>query len=282
MPNRTQRSRNSIGRYFVSRRCANRRFAAVAALGLLLTGGCLRIEQHLVLQPDSTGTISLTYGMTEKNLMELEILRTLGSNETEMGRPTRQRDPFRTTFPFSEAALRDRLADCAEHGVTIEKIQTETHGIWRYMLLNLRFENLADLRKTQFFQPYTFALGRDDDDTWRLTFNAVAGPVELPADTEELSAVAAARALTSGFRVDLRTTVPGKILSANATQIKERTAIWHFDSDEDPNAIQQASRFVFGLTFDGTDARLVPCGEPQSFTPNPSLQDEEPAPAGKE
>jgi hypothetical protein len=129
------------------------------------------------------------------------------------------------------------------------------------MTLRVGFRDLERLAQTDIFADHRFALARNQNMDYVLSFSSPVGRLIIPEDAAsdpELAGVF--KALTAGFLVNLRITVPGKVIETNAARTEGNAAIWTFDADEDPAVLEKIGGYVFNLVFDGQAANLKEFG----------------------
>ena len=227
------------------RRCLGRLLAVV----LLAWGaaGCVRMEQALTLNGDGSGNLAIRYGMSLKDLAELEA--TAKQQLAEEGMTSE--GPV-NPFEFDEAEVRKDFEDYAELGVSLKSIKTSEEDGWKYLSLNIAFKTLAGLGQTEFLSDRIVSLKRLADGRYEFVQSVPPQAQPGPPEMQDLM-----KEMMKGFRAALRVTVPGEVVETNADQTDGRTVSWSFDLDKDAKALERIQKASMRVVFQGEGLELA-------------------------
>ena len=235
--------------YIVFRSPAMMRAAWIAALFFVsaLTG-CIKVDQILTLEKDGSGTIDLTYRMSEESIAQWQDVarHMFGSSE---GGNTSSIMPF----DFSDADIRRDFKEYEREGVLLQSLKTETRNGWKIRRMVIGFRNLAALSKAGFLGGRNISLAKDSRGNYVLSQQAGRGgnlPAEL-AEFSDPSTDSIFSGMMEGFRAVIRVKTPGRILETNAPEKSEREAGWVFDLDRDSEALKKVQEASLRIVFDG-------------------------------
>jgi hypothetical protein len=228
------------------RAAATARFAGVLLVSTL--AGCIHVDQTLVLEKDGSGTIDLTYGMSEESILQWQGVASHMLDSSGMGNAS----PM-MPFDFSDEDIRTDFKEFEQDGVVLQSIKTETRDSWKSRRMIIRFRSLAGLAKAGFLADRNLSLVKDSRGNY--VFLQQGGrngnlPPELAA-WAKTSADSLLSDMMKGFKAVIRVKTPGRILETNASDKKDRTAMWTYDLDRDPNALQKAQWASLRVVFDG-------------------------------
>ncbi len=209
------------------------------------TIGCLRIEQDVVINRDGSGKFQMTYGMQEQMVRQMEAMQAMQTFEEDGD------DEELSPFNFNLEQVRESMKKYEEHGLKVRNVSSETKDDWRYMKIQLEFDSIAALAKTEFFEDSNMKLNKVGD---RYVFEMKSEeeePDEMSAQMMEQMAP-----MFAGMRVAMNIRVPGRIVEHNATEVKGQTASWVFDVDKDPGAYQKIQQMNIRVVFEGEGIEL--------------------------
>lgn len=211
------------------------------------TIGCLRMEQNIVINRDGSGRFEMTYGMQEQMVRQMEAMQAMQAFE-ENGD-----DDEVSPFNFNLDQVRESMKKYEEHGLKVRNVSSETKDGWRYMKIQLEFESIAALAKTDFFEDSNMKLNKVGD---RYVFEMKSAEEEEEEDEMSAQMMAQMAPMFAGMRVAMNIRVPGRIVEHNATEVKGQTASWVFDVDEDPGAYQKIQQMNIRVVFEGEGIEL--------------------------
>lgn len=236
----------------IFRQMAKMRAAEIACLiGVFLVSalaGCVNVDQTLTLEKDGSGTVDLTYSMSEESISEWQdvarnMLDASGSGSSAPVMP----------FDFSDEDIRNDFKEFERDGVTLRSLRTEARNGWRSRRLLIGFKSLSGLAKAGFLGDRNISLARNPQGNY--VFTQQVGregnlPPELAAFTEE-SADSLFSGMMQGFKAVIRVRTPGRILETNAPEKSDRQAGWTFDLERDPEALQKVQEASLRIVFEG-------------------------------
>ena len=230
----------------VKKRAAGIAFV-VGAFFLLASAGCIKVDQTLTLEKDGSGTIDLTYSMSEQSVAQWQDVANGMFGSDAGGTSTAM------PFDFTDQDIRDDFKEFEKDGVVLQSIQSETRNGWKTRRLLIGFKSLAGVAKTGFLANRDISLVKDASGNYVFTQKAggagnlppeIAAMTEPPADTLFSD-------MLQGFKAVLRVKTPGLILETNAPQKSGREAAWTFDIDRDPDALQKVQKTSLRIVFEG-------------------------------
>lgn len=218
---------------------------------LFATAGCVKVDQTLTLTANGSGTFDIRYGMSEQTIAQIEAMQQMGEGMGEDAK-VEQEGPF----DFDEAQVREKFNADKPEGVDLVAVSSEVVDGWKFMQVKLRFDDLAALKKTEFFAESGLSLTRDKNGNYELSQRTGnGGGAGMPPPDEEGMGEAMAKqmaAMFAGMRIAITVVVPTDIVETNATEVAGRTAAWVFDVDKDPTVLTK---------MDNTDLRVVFAGK---------------------
>lgn len=225
----------------------------VAALALAtLLAGCIRVEQVLTLNPDGSGVIDLTYGMSEESVrgfQEMSQDMLAGSNGLSGAA---------MPFDFSDEDVRNDFKDYEADGVVLQSVDTSVRDGWKYRRLVIRFRDLEGLARSGFLADRRFSLTRDEQGNYVLV-QASGGNGDMAGQLSALGGPEMQEVLNTvmkGFRAVIQIRTPGRILETNAPEKGDRAASWSFDLEKDPQALDKAQAASMRIVFEGKGLKI--------------------------
>jgi hypothetical protein len=205
--------------------------------GLLIwSAGCVQVEQTLTLEPEGSGTMQITFGVSEATAARMsEMARESGLQTEAEGFPS----------TFSEKDIRQDFKDYEKYGVILQSVKIESKNGWKYQHLEVHFESLDGLAQTPLMSDHEISLRRTAEGHYE--FLQTATEMMPPDATQSVQM----QEMMKGFKAALRIRTPGAILESNAPEHSEREAAWVFDLDKDPEAIKKAENVTIRIVFDG-------------------------------
>ena len=236
------------------------------ALSALLSAGCIKVEQTLTLEKDGSGTMAVAYAMQESAITEMESI----SKEARELEGLAGDEGEDMPFDFNEADIRADFLSYTNFGVQLQDVKIETVDGWRHVHLNVSFQNLPGLLKTELLNDRDITLTRNAEGNY--VFRQAAPVQDL--ETEELAGMdretlnTMLTQMMKGFRAVMQVRVPSRILSTTATSRTENSATWEFDLEKDPTALERAQKLEMEVVFEGKDLSF-PEEAPADRQPDP-------------
>ena len=235
----------------------------VVILAVLMAGaGCVKVDQTLTLEQDGSGTLAIRYGMAEQTIAQLEAMEQMSRS---MGESVEVED--QGPFDFDEDKVRADFAADKPDGVELVSVSSELLDGWKYMNIELRFDDLAALKQTELFEDSRLTLTRNEDGNYLLSqgTGSDVGGGEAPGDDlggeEGAAMMQQMAAMFAGMRIAMTVVVPGEIITTNATEVSGQTASWVFDVDEDPTVLTRLDDMDLEVVFAGKGLSLAPVTE---------------------
>jgi hypothetical protein len=220
-----------------------------AGLAALTLAGCLQVDQHLALDADGSGHLTVHYGLREDQLADLA--KTARRAETAQPGVPPLPSPG-GLLVFTEDELRKEFKAYADLGLELDEVRISSSNGVKWVYLDVRFRDLGGLSGSEFFADSSLALERTPAGHFIFRQDPPLRQVlggGLEAARGEVDAGLAR--LLKGFHATLRVTVPGDILSTTAAQRRGRRAEWDFDEARDPQALARARGTALVIEFAG-------------------------------
>lgn len=237
------------------------RWLGVVAL-LLATAGCIKVDQTLTLNKDGSGTLDIRYGMSEQTIAQLEAMeqmsKSMGGEETGGDQDS--------PFDFDENKVREEFEADKPEGVELVSVASETVDGWKYMQLVLKFDDLASLKKTDFFAESDLSITKDAEGNYVLVQKSGAGDNLGTPDDEGMDKAMQQQmmqqmaAMFAGMRIATSIVVPTSIVETNATEVSGNKASWVFDIDKDPQALTKIEDMDLRVVFSADGVNLPEIG----------------------
>jgi hypothetical protein len=231
-----------------------------AAAMLLSFAGCIQMEHDLRINADGSATYSLNYSITEQAVTQFRAMFKLKNDlAVAAGEPPpgAELEPLLLEFlDPDEAGIREQLAPFTRLGLSIRTIRQETRSAARHIELVLDIADMDTLAGDPFFKKHGFDLRKDAEGRYawsRAPHIDDAGAAMEPLSVRDLEQLTP---LLSGFKTVIKVTPPGRILSTTAPRTSLQTAIWEFDFNRQPMAVQNLLRQHFHIVFDAAQVNL--------------------------
>jgi hypothetical protein len=217
---------------------------------LLALAGCIKLDQTLTLNADGSGSLRLRYGMSEDTIAQWEAME-------QMAVLSGQRSPPKRHMPldFDLGQVRAELDAHRTAGVGLTTLSSEVVEGWRFIDLEVAFEDVRALKRVRLFKGSRLAIrpmGRDD---YRITQEGGAS-ARLWDDAAGRQLLEQIPGMLAGLRVVQTLVVPGDIIATNAPRVEGRRATWVFDIEADPDVMNTLTDTDLALTFEGRGLRL--------------------------
>lgn len=232
--------------------------AAVLAASLSLAGGCLRLDGALNLNAEGGGTLLISYSMPEERLAQLLAAKDLAGRLAAAGGMEMPADPsLLLANAFDADVVRAHLKAHLGKELALRDLRIGTHSGWRQADILLQFTRLGAVAEIPVVGEWGLMLRRGPKGVYTLAMQTpdLSGEGVLP-DVSDPQIARQVQAILNGFRVTLRTEVPGDIAQSNATRCDLRRATWEFDYDKDPNCIRRLNHSILRVDFDGAGLTL--------------------------
>jgi hypothetical protein len=234
------------------------RFSSAALL--LSLAGCIQMEHDLRINADGSASYRLDYAITEQAVTQFHAMFKLKNDlAVAAGEPPPgpELEPLLLEFlDPDEAGLREQLKAFASLGISIRSISQETRSASRHIELVLDIADMATLAGNPFFEKHGFDLRKNAEGRYvwsRAPHIAETGGIPEPLSAADLEQITP---LLSGFKTVIKITPPGRILSTTAARTTLQTAIWEFDFNRQPMAVQSLLRQHFHIVFESAEANL--------------------------
>ena len=167
-------------------------------LELLFLTGCLNYYQEVVLYPDGSGKMKIDYWMKFMNQESERVVDNLGIFNP---------DSIRSGFQSKYSQVEDV-------NVYRDSSDSSTHAI-----VNLTFNHIDSLNYTKVFAEYNFSFQQKT--SGQIVFNQFIPPIATGFGID-----------ASTFTVTYKYTIPGEIISHNATEVSGKSLTWKYKLSE--------------------------------------------------
>lgn len=215
------------------------RLLLFAVSALVVSTGCIRVEQTLSLEPGGSGRFFVQYSIP------LDVLAEFEAQEQEAALARGDSPPL--PLAFNEDQIREDFKEYEPLGITLEQVSVRDVDGRKIVSLSFRFKTLQALAHTEFLSDRQILLRRLEDGS--MEFAQVAPPIPPQAPEYQI----ALQEMLAGFRAELTVEVPSVILESNADRVEDRRAIWVFDMSSDPDALRRAQQLNLRVRFAPVD-----------------------------
>lgn len=232
----------------------------LTSLPLLISSGCLKCDMILDLTKDGSGSIEVNYSISENSIAQLDTFAKLTRQlDAVSGKQPDAvlKDPDMMLFLRpEEEKLRKRLSAYQKNGLTIDKLRVSSNNSWRNVDLRLKFLNIADVARADFFADAGFSLYKNSKGNYiflrkSMSESSRGKTTLLNPDTQKLAAP-----MLEGFHFSVKIHTPGRVLESNAHDKSVTSVTWNFDQDRDSAAFQKLQNQEFAILIDGTDVKI--------------------------
>lgn len=228
---------------------------------LLPLTGCIQMEHELKINENGSAVYDLNYAITEQAIAQFQAMLKLKDELAvaagEATPPGTELEPLLAAFLSpDEAEIRKQIEALGIRGLSIKTIGQAARTAWRHIDLELEIADLAELAKNPFFIKHGFDLYKNAEgqQVWSRAPH-INDPGSIP-DTLSDRDLEQITPLLAGFKTVVKITLPGRIVSTTAFRTSLHTAIWEFDFNRQPTAIQALQRQPFQVVFDAPQASL--------------------------
>jgi len=226
------------------------------ALLLVVSVGCIKIDQDLTINKDGSGTMAVRYGMSEQTITQMEAMKEMTKNMPQMEGEEVPEDE--NPFDFDEETIREGFKELEKDGIKLESVKSETKDAWKYMDITFSFKDLNALAETEFFKGSSLSLTKNDEGNYVLVQESgdmtgmnPGGDAEMDPEMQKMMMKQMAP-MFAGMRVAMTINTPGKIIETNASEKKgDDSASWIYDVDKDPDCILDMQKSTVRIVFEG-------------------------------
>lgn len=207
-----------------------------------------------------TGSVKVVanYSVSKQTISNMNAMRkakeklavfTDRANDVELS------DEFLNMFlNMSESDIKEEFDNISKYGVALDYLSVDNKGDQRYVRCEFTVTNIASLVNLPFLADCALSLTKDANGNYIL-FHPALGRI---IDSEESDTVFANTRvpLLERFRVSVCVNTPASILRTNAHRKTPTSAIWVFDSDNNPSAFAVLHRQQFYIQFAGANLKL--------------------------
>ena len=246
----------------------------------LTTAGCIRIEQKLVINSDASGSFEVTYTVPDETTQRIKSMLKLANELSEAGGetppPPAEDDFTALLFDPQEAMLRRRIESYAPLGIHLDELEVTPRNAQREVKLTLRFDNIAEVAKADFFANYGFSLVKSSaGDYVFYTRPMTKDKLDSVWQSEDQDAYKMMAPLLGGFHFELEIQTPGTIVKAsNPDRQTPVSALWIYDFNSDQMAVANLQRKQMTIVFNSQGLNLPEFQQPAraaSTTTPPSI-----------
>lgn len=242
------------------------RLAAAFILVMIGNSGCFRTDSVLTLRSDGSGTLRLTYAMTESAYHQLAQGRTIALRLQQAGHAATNvmatTPPAPDPMSFCSEEIHALLAPCTNSGLVLRKLNVLTQRDWRTVQMEIAFRRLEDLARLPIFSSIAMSLRRNRAGNYLFTLEPLqlrrhgALPDVNDATREDLTL------LLAGLSIIFEVTTPGAILDATTEDRRSHTARWAFLFDQDPQVLAKIDHKPLTILFQGSGLNLPEFNKP--------------------
>lgn len=237
---------------------------------LILSAGCIKLDITLTLSKTGAAKVVANYSVSKQTISNMNAMRKVKeklalfidrSNDVELS------DEFlNIVLNMSESDIKQEFANISKYGVALDYLSVENKGDQRYVRCEFTITNIVSLVNIPFLANCALSLTKDSNGNYILFHPALGKTI----DSEPFDAVLANTRvpLLERFRVSICVNTPAPILRTNAYRKSPTSALWVFDSDNNPSAFAVLHRQQFYIQFAGTNLKLseIKFGQSSSLT----------------
>lgn len=230
----------------------------LSVLILVMSAGCVKVEQTLTLNADGSGSLDMMYGMSEESIEQMEAMQAMAANMPDGEGMEGAAD----SFAFDESTIREEFEKLEQKGVELQNVSSNLKDGWKYMNLSFSFEDLEALSKTDFFKNSSIKITKTADGNYELTQssaqmdNGMGQGMDGMDEATKNMVMQQMMPMYKGMRIAMKLKLPGKILDSNATKTEGDTVAWVYDVDADPDSIMSMGSEPMKVTFEGKGVDL--------------------------
>lgn len=246
--------------------------ALVAAAGLTTTG-CIQSDDATVLQKDGSGTaqISMTVDLSKFEQIAEMFKGFGGAGEPGMEgeKPEEPKKDEGFASEMSEEKVREKLK---EHpGIELVKYTNEKKDGKQVIQMELKFKDVADYAKAEFFGNKSVELVKNEDGSFTLKFDPMAGQGDKmgggddagmgeadPMGGDPSMMLGMMEPFLGTLEVKSKITLPGTITETNGTKDGESTVSWAFNWKSMMDSMKEKKPASWVVTFKGEGIELKP------------------------
>lgn len=221
----------------------------------LAAAGCIDIEQTLVMEKDGSGSLEISYSISEQSITQvksmLKLQQQLALTAGEEDDALELDEMTELILDPSENRFRKKVASYSALGIKLTDIRIRTRKTRRHVDLKIECDNLANLARTDLLEGCMFALQRDADGNYTYTEKGVDSGEPSPVDMTNPQTVRLLSPILGGFKVEQTVKLPGRIIRTNAHRKGITTASWTYDLSRNQNAFVTYQRRNLVIVFDG-------------------------------
>jgi len=231
--------------------------ALLTLLGLAVTG-CIEVDQTLTLEPDGSGSLAVSYAVSEQTMRRIEGIHAASERIASDRKLSLERNPW-MMLVFDPEALNQRLKQYANKGIYLDRFNASTANAQQNVSFKVSFDSIAEVASADFFASYGFSLIAGERNRMTLiTGPWVSNRVTRITDLESPEALTLLRPLIGNFRFALTIRPPGRVLDTNAHRSTPVNAQWNYDASETPGAFFDFQETPIRLVFDGSRSKIPP------------------------
>lgn len=220
----------------------------------LVLAGCVRVKQDLLLSPDGSGSLSISYGVKEQDIKRMsEVARQMAAID-----PSLAAEDVDWLVAFDEKKIRSEWAKMNPEGVRLLGVSTEDRDGWRYMLADIRFDSLQKLIDSGMLSECQISLTGGPDGQYGFVqgFNLEKATKSLPPGMDISSLRPMMAMMMQDFRGEFTIQTPGRIIRSNADRTENNNkAIWAMNGNQ-AGLMDKLENFDLRLMFDGKHTTL--------------------------
>jgi hypothetical protein len=252
----------------------------VALTVALAAAGCVKGTHVLTINADGSGSLEIKDAVAVQSIHRLKVILKLTEAVTAAkgGDPkavARKNEKALFFWDPTERRIRDVVAGYKAHGITLQKVSVKTRGAWRHVHVQIRFESLERLARTDFFPACRCSLTRNPAGDYVIYRPPLGKDFDAVLNLSNPKTARLVSPLLKGLFVVFRITVPGNILETNSHKNTTRTAAWGFDLDSDRHALRSLRNQSIKVVFED-DGLSLP-----EVRPTQPKRKPQPSPAAK-
>ena len=230
----------------------------ICLLFLTLFAGCIKLDLTLTLSREGSAIVMANYSIPKQTISNLNTMLNVKKKLTVFTENPAGEDFteefLKLVLNSSETEIKQEFTNFGKYGITLNYLSVDITGDQRYVRCEFTVTNIANLAKIPLLLNSALSLTKEPDGNYSLFHPELAKLIN--SESSDIISEDARVPLLERFKLSIRVNCPTPILKTNAHRKSQTSALWVFDSDNDPSAFRTFHRQQFYIKFVGTGLKL--------------------------